>query len=321
MHHEVAIVLYPGVAPFDVAGPAQAFSAAGDRYRLHCVSVAGGSITTDCAGLTLGSMPFDTLPARIDTLLLPGGLGVFAARHDAALIAATRDLAARAVRIATVCVGAFLAAEAGLLTGRRATTHWRACDAMRAAYPDVRLDPDAIYVRDGSIWSSAGISAGVDLALALIEHDHGADLALQVARELVVFLKRPGGQSQFSATLRAQSADAQGRFGTLIAWIGANLDADLSAPALAEHAAMSLRSFARAFPRATGMTPARFVESVRIEAARALIEAGTLPLSDIARRCGLGDEQRLRRAFRRQTGITPDAFRSRFAAPAQSSAR
>lgn len=311
--HEVAFVLYPGVAPFDVAGPAQAFSAAGDAYRLHFVSVAGGSVVTDCGGMTLGSQTFDSLPARIDTLLLPGGLGVFEARHDPALIAATRDLAARAGRIATVCVGAFLAAEAGLLTGRRATTHWRACDAMRQAYPDVALDEDAIYVRDGSIWSSAGISAGVDLALALIEQDHDAHVALRVARELVVFLKRPGGQSQFSATLRAQSADAQGRFGALIAWIAAHLDADLSAPALAERAAMSLRSFARTFPRATGKTPAHFVETLRIEAARALIEAGTLPLSEIARRCGLGDEQRLRRAFKRQTGITPDAFRSRFA--------
>jgi transcriptional regulator GlxA family with amidase domain len=245
-------------------------------------------------------------------LFIPGGRDAPAAASDLALVNGVKQLAARAQRVACVCTGAFLAAEAGLLTGRRAATHWRYCDQFADRFRDIRLERDRIWVQDGSIWSSAGISAGVDLTLALIEKDQGITVALQVARELVVFLKRPGGQSQFSAVLSGQISDAGGPLEAIFAWIADHLDADLHAEVLADKAGMSLRTFARAFVARTGLTPAKAVEAIRVQAAREAIEQSDTPLSVIAARCGFGDEQRMRRSFLRQFKVTPADIRARF---------
>jgi transcriptional regulator GlxA family with amidase domain len=212
-----------------------------------------------------------------------------------------------------VCSGAFLLATAGLLDGRRAVTHWRRCAEFARRFPAVRLEPDPIFIRDGDIWTSAGVTAGIDLALALVEEDLGRELALAVARHLVVFLKRPGGQAQFSATLALQHGDA--RFERLHAWIADNLRRDLSVGSLADAAGMSERSFVRHYRQATGRTPARAVEQVRVEAARHLLERGR-PVKRVAAHCGYGSEETMRRSFLRLLGATPQAYRERFSAAA-----
>jgi transcriptional regulator GlxA family with amidase domain len=246
----------------------------------------------------------------IDTLFIPGGFDAPSAARDLLLVAAARDFAARSKRIASVCTGAFVAAEAGLLHKRHAATHWRYCDQFADRFPDVRLERDRIWVQDGSLWSSAGISAGVDLTLALIEQDHGTGIALEVARELVVFLKRSGGQSQFSHVLSGQISDADGPLGPLFAWIADHLAADLRTDVLADKAHMTVRTFTRTFVARTGLTPAKAVELIRIQAARDAIEQSDTPLGVIASRCGFGDEQRMRRAFVRQFNATPTDIRS-----------
>ena len=311
--HRVCFVIFPGVASYDVAGPAQALAATGaGRYAVTLRSVAGGIIESDCPGVAFDSLAATKPHDRIDTLVIPGGRCAPAAAKDVALIRLVAGLADGAGRIACVCTGAFLAAEAGLLTGRRAATHWRYCDQFAQSFPAIAIDRDSIWIRDGDIWSSAGISAGVDLTLALIEQDHGVDIALRVARELVVFLKRPGGQSQFSTVLSGQIADAGGPLAPLFAWIADNLGRDLRAEVLAHQAGMSLRSFARNFVARTGATPARAVEALRVQAARDAIEQSAAPLATIARRYGFGDEQRMRRAFLRQLRATPADIRIRF---------
>jgi transcriptional regulator GlxA family with amidase domain len=212
-----------------------------------------------------------------------------------------------------VCTGAFLIAAAGLLDGRRATTHWRWCERLARQFPRVRVDADAIFVRDGAIFTSAGVTAGIDLALSLVEEDLGRALAMSVARQLVVHTRRTGGQSQFSETLRMQSAD-DGSFDALHQWIAANLDADLSVEALAAHAGMSVRHFARVYRAHTGETPARAVARLRLEAARHQLEGAAARVGSVARAVGFGDPDRLRRAFHRHLGVTPRAYRAAFAA-------
>lgn len=311
--HRVSFLIYPGVASYDVAGPAQALASAGERrYDVTLLSVPGGLVESDCPGVSFGSVPAASTRGSIDTLIIPGGRDAPTAAKDPDLTVEVKRLAARAKRVACVCTGAFLAAQAGLLAGRRATTHWRYCDQFADRFRDIQLERDRIWVQDGPMWSSAGISAGVDLTLALIEKDQGVGVALQVARELVVFLKRPGGQSQFSAVLSGQISDADGPLGPLFAWIADHLDADLRAEVLAEKAGMSLRTFARTFVTRTGLTPAKAVEMVRIQAAREAIEQSDTPLGVIAARCGFGDEQRMRRAFLRQFNATPADIRARF---------
>jgi transcriptional regulator GlxA family with amidase domain len=311
--HRVFFLIYSGVASYDVAGPAQALASAGERrYDVALLSVSGGLVESDCPGLSFGSVPAASTCGPIDTLIIPGGRDAPTTAKDPDLIAEVKRLAARAKRVACVCTGAFLAAEAGLLAGRLATTHWRYCDQFADRFHDVQLERDRIWVQDGPLWSSAGISAGVDLTLALIEKDQGVTVALQVARELVVFLKRPGGQSQFSTVLSGQISDADGPLGPLFAWIADHLDADLRAEVLAEKAGMSLRTFARTFVTRTGLTPAKAVEMARVQAAREAIEQSDTPLGVIAARCGFGDEQRMRRAFLRQFNSTPADIRSRF---------
>jgi transcriptional regulator GlxA family with amidase domain len=215
-----------------------------------------------------------------------------------------------------VCTGAFLLAQTGLLTGRRATTHWKSCTRLQECYPDIQVDADPIYVREGRIWTSAGVTAGIDLSLALIEEDLGRKVAMQVARHLVVFLNRPGGQSQFSVALEAQAAAADGNapnhFAPLHGWIAEHLADDLRVERLAEQAGMSPRTFARVYAGKMGVTPARMVEKIRVEAARRILEETDMPIKRVASECGFGQEDRLRRAFFRQVGTTPAEYRARF---------
>jgi transcriptional regulator GlxA family with amidase domain len=258
-------------------------------------------------------LPLSACRFPIDTLIVAGGTGTRRAEEDEALIGWLREAAKRSRRVTSVCTGAFLLARAGLLDGRRATTHWASCADLVERYPAVAVEPDPIFVRDGNVATSAGVTAGMDLALALVEEDLGRDVALEAARWLVLFLKRPGGQAQFSAQLAAQSA-AREPLRELQAWIVDHLGDDLSVPALAARACMSERNFARAFKAETGMTPAAYVEALRVERARLALESGGEPIEAVARRCGFGAVETLRRAFVRQLGVSPGAYRDRFAA-------
>jgi transcriptional regulator GlxA family with amidase domain len=242
--------------------------------------------------------------------MVAGGQGVEAAAADPVLLDWVRQRAGRARRVASVCTGAFLLAAAGVLDGRRAATHWSFCADLARRYPAVRVEPDPIFVRDGPVWTSAGVTSGIDLALALVEEDLGRTMALAVARYLVVFLKRAGGQAQFSTALSLQAADD--RFGALHAWIGAHLTHDLSLPVLAGQAGMSERSFSRHYAETTGLTPARAVERLRVEAARQLLSESRLPVKRVAQRCGFGSEETMRRSFLRLLEVTPQDYRARF---------
>ena len=317
MAQRIEILIYPQVQLLDVAGPLQAFSTANDLarlagrrppYDLHVVAQ-GDQVIASC-GLPLGAQALPHADAPLDSLLVPGGWGVDAASHQPALLDWIASRARVATRTVSVCSGAFLLAAAGLLDGRRAVTHWRRCEEFRTRFPQVRLETDPIFIRDGAVWTSAGVTAGIDLALALIEADHGRALALEVARQLVVFLKRPGGQSQFSAALTLQHHS--GRFDDLHAWMVENLHRTLSIDILAERARMSARSFARHYQRSSGMTPAKALEEMRLEAARRLLEQGQ-PITRVLSRCGFGSEETLRRAFLRRFGVNPKTYRERFA--------
>ncbi len=248
---------------------------------------------------------------NIDTLMVSGGIGIERARRDKKLIGLIAAAAQSARRVVSVCTGAFLLAEAGLLKRRRATTHWSYVDRFRAAFPDTTLEPDAIFVRDGKFWTSAGVTAGMDLALALVREDFGDELALAIARAHVVFMMRPGGQSQFSAHL-APDAYPKGRLASLLRWIPEHVGEGLDVAALAAKANMSERSFARNFVRETGETPARYIERARIDAARRLLTASDLPVATVAHRAGFGSDERMRRAFQRLLKTSPGAFRARF---------
>jgi transcriptional regulator GlxA family with amidase domain len=246
----------------------------------------------------------------LDTLIVSGG-DVFAVAGDLRLRQWLRTMSARVRRLASVCSGSFILAEAGLLDGRRATTHWAGVDIMRERYPQIAVEPDAIFVRDGNVYTSAGVTAGIDLALAMVEEDLGHALALAVARRLVVFLKRPGGQSQFSSHLAAQTKPV-GILKDLPAWILDNLSDNLSVEQLAGRAAMSPRNFARVFTREMGMTPAKFVERARVDAARRWMEDGGLSLEDVAGRVGFSSAEHMRRTFRRHVRVVPHDYRKRF---------
>lgn len=316
----VEVVVYPAVQLLDVSGPLQVFASANDQvvkaggpapYRLHVVSPSGPSVTTT-SGLTLTAQNPPPPDNTLDTLLVAGGEGVEAAAADPSLVAWARERAVRARRVASVCTGAFLLAATGLLDGRRAVTHWSYCAELARRFPAVRVEPDPIFISDGPIWTSAGVTAGIDLALALVEEDLGRAVALAVARYLVVFLKRPGGQAQFSTTLSLQGAED--RFGTLHAWIAAHLADEIPLSALAGQAGMSERSFSRHYVAATGMTPARAVERLRVEAAQRLLLELHLPVKRISQRCGFGSEETMRRSFLRQLATTPQDYRARFGA-------
>jgi transcriptional regulator GlxA family with amidase domain len=314
----VIIVAFPQVQALDVVGPLEVFAMANrygadPAYDTALVGASGQPITTS-SGLTLGT---DGLPRRepIDTLLVAGGNGTAAAMADDRLIGWLRAAAASARRVTSVCSGAFLLAQAGLLDGRRVTTHWSACDTLARLFPAVDVDADPLYVRDGNVWTSAGVTAGMDLALALVEHDHGGELALAVARQLVLFTHRPGGQSQFSAQLTVRRAERE-PLREALAFVAEHPEADLSVPALARRAAMSVRTFARAFRHEVGTTPAAFVQRSRVEAARRLLETTDRTVDDIARACGFGTVETMHRAFQRTVRTTPGQYRRLFAVPA-----
>ena len=315
----VAIVAFDGVQLLDVAGPLQVLTSVNDllaergappAYRAATVSVRGGPVTSSAGlGLVTARLPRASRP--VDTLVVAGGFGVHAAARDAALVRWIARRAASARRTASVCTGAFLPAVAGLLDGRRATTHWQHAARLADECPAATIDPEPIFVEDGPVWTSAGVTAGIDMTLALVERDVGRELALGVARRLVVYLKRPGGQGQFSAALASQGS---ARFADLHEWMRAHPDADLRVPALAARACMGERTFARTFAAETGTTPAKAVERVRVDAARAALEGGA-PVARVARDCGFGSAETLRRAFLRRTGTGPDEYRRRFAGP------
>jgi transcriptional regulator GlxA family with amidase domain len=314
----VVVVALPDVQALDVTGPADVFAAATERtggdppaYAIEVVGPGGAPIATGAGYAIVPAGALEDVRGPVDTLLVAGGAGARHAPPD--VVATVRDLAERSRRVASVCTGAFVLAAAGLLDGRRATTHWGWCDELQRRHPAVTVERDPIFVVDGALRTSAGVTAGMDLALALVEEDLGPRVALDVARWLVVFVKRPGGQAQFSAQLAAQAAD-RAPLRDLQAWMADHLDADLSVPALAARACMSERHFARAFKAETGMTPAAHVEALRVERARLALEAGAMPIDAVARRCGFGTMETLRRAFARRLGVSPSAYRNRFAA-------
>jgi transcriptional regulator GlxA family with amidase domain len=312
----VTIVAFPQVQALDAVGPSEVFSVANrlseaPLYKIELVTATGEPLTTS-SGLQLSPhRAIAGVRGPIDTLVVAGGPGISEALGDDRLLRWIRAAAGRARRVASVCNGAFLLAEAGLLDGRRATTHWAECGALQKRYPTIAVERDPIFVRDGDIYTSAGVTAGIDLSLALVEDDAGAALARNVARGLVLFLRRPGDQAQFSAGQPWHRASRE-PLRDLQAWIADNLDADLSVAALAERAFMSPRNFARAFRREVGMTPATYVEAVRLESARAELEAGYVQIEAIAQRCGFGTVDTLRRAFQRQLKVNPADYRSRF---------
>lgn len=304
----VLVVLFPGFQLLDAAGPIAAFEIAArlvpGAYAIRVAASKAGMIASS-SGVR---WPAEALKgqARVDTLIVVGGEGTREAIRDNALISALRTAPKRVRRVASVCSGAFLLAQAGLLDGRRATTHWRRAPQLAKMFPKVRVEPDCIHIRDGAIWTSAGITAGIDLALALIGEDLGAGVATEVAREMVVYAKRPGGQAQHSTLL---DLDAQSdRFAKLNAWMRSHLAEDLSVERLAREAAMSPRNFARAYAIETGATPAKAVERLRAEAARAALERGGA-IQEIAAKTGFGDPERMRRAFLRLYGTPPAALR------------
>ncbi|MFJ6787248.1 GlxA family transcriptional regulator [Streptomyces angustmyceticus] len=309
---EVLVVLFDGVQALDVTGPVEVFHGAAletpGAYRIRTASLDGAPVRTT-SGLTL--VPDTTLAAAgpPHTLLVPGGEGT--RTPDPRLIDWLRGNAHRARRKVSVCSGALLLAEAGLLDGRRATTHWMLCATLAERFPAVRVEPEPIYVRDGDLATSAGVTAGIDLALALVEEDLGRDVALSIARHLVVFLRRPGNQTQFSAQLAAQTAQRR-PLRDVQQWIAENPAGDLSVDALAERARLSPRHFARAFRDEVGMTPGRYVDRVRLEAARRHLEDTVDGIEQVSRHCGYGTPEAMRRAFLRALGASPAEYRRRF---------
>jgi transcriptional regulator GlxA family with amidase domain len=316
----VEVLAFPSVQLLDVTGPLQVFASANDYiaeaggrppYEVRIVAHGGGAVTAS-AGVGIATEPLPPAGAAVDTLMVAGGHGVEAASADPGLVDWVRTHADAARRVASVCTGAYLLAASGVLDGRRAATHWSFCADLARRYPAVRVEADPIFIRDGRVWTSAGVTSGIDLALALIEEDLGRTVALAIARYLVVFLKRPGGQAQFSTALSLQAAED--RFGALHDWIDVHLAEDLSLPVLAAQAGMSERSFSRHYADATGLTPARAVERLRVEAARRLLSETPLPVKRIARRCGFGSEETMRRSFLRLLAATPQDYRARFGA-------
>jgi transcriptional regulator GlxA family with amidase domain len=326
---DIAVLAFTDVLLLDVVGPLEVFAAASRHlarlaqplpYRIEVVGATSGQIVASSgleirATRSLAELADPGRSIQMDTVLVAGGPGVDALAEDSLLLRLLRDLAPPrgARRLGAVCTGAFLLAAAGLLDGRRAVTHWAHCAELAKRFPGIRVETDPIFVRDGAIYTSAGVTAGMDLALALVEEDYGRDVALAVARSLVMFHKRPGGQTQFSTHLAAQMAGSDDDpISKVQGWILDNLAADLSIDALAGRAAMSPRNFARIFARAAGTTPARFVERARLDGARQLLEEISAPLDMIARRCGFGSAEILRRVCRRHLGIGPSEYRQRF---------
>ena len=315
----IIVVIYPGVTLLDVTGPAQVFSTTnsemtgnGIPYRVIVASVDGGLVATD-TGIKIDTQPLGKLSEEaIDTIVVAGGNGVFDATRDKQIIDWLRIQMPIAQRTVSTCMGVFLTAETGLLGNRCVTTHWRWCEALQQQFPDLEVIEEPIFIKEGNYASSAGVTSGIDLALSLVEDDHGRDTALAVAKNLVLFLKRSGGQSQFSSILRSQTAERSDRFKKLNTWILENLSKDLKVETLAEKAGMSLRNFTRTYSSALGQTPAKAVEHFRLEQAKHLLESTKSSVKAISQQCGFKDYERMRRTFIRKIGVTPLEYRCRF---------
>ncbi|MFJ8228957.1 GlxA family transcriptional regulator [Streptomyces sp. NPDC094448] len=313
----VLVVLYDGVQSLDVTGPADVFAgagwAAGDpaAYRLSTASPGARPVRTGSGMRLLPDTDLESAPVP-HTVIVPGGAD--GSDSSPEVVDWLREHGPRAERLVSVCTGSFLLAAAGLLDGHRATTHWAFCDEFAREYPEIDVDPEPIFVRDGRISTSAGVTTGIDLALALVEEDHGREAALVVARHLVVFLRRPGNQAQFSAPLAAQTAHRE-PLRDVQRWIAENPDRDLSVASLAARARLSPRHFARAFHAETGVTPGRYVERIRLEHARRLLEETTRGVEEVSRACGYGTPEAMRRAFVRNLDTAPLEYRRRFHVP------
>ncbi|WP_433300818.1 GlxA family transcriptional regulator [Actinoplanes sp. CA-030573] len=305
MAHHVQILLFDGVQSLDVTGPLEVFTLAGG-YRVTTASVGGAPIRTS-SGLKI--TPGHETSDKPDTLVVPGGAGT--KQPPPEVIDWLRRNGHKPKRVMSVCTGAFLLAEAGLLDDRRATTHWQYCESLRTRHPEIDVDPEPIFVRDGRISTSAGVTTGIDLALALVEEDRGRDVALAIARGLVMFLRRPGGQSQFSAQLAGQVAERE-PLRAVQRLIAEHPDADLSVPRLAAAANLSPRQFTRAFTTEIGVSPGRYVDRVRLETARRLLEDTAAGVAEISRTAGYGTPEAMRRAFLHALGVSPAEYRRRF---------
>jgi transcriptional regulator GlxA family with amidase domain len=328
-HHEIqseaprliVFLAYPDMGLLDLTGAQTVFWAASrymnsrglPGYSLHTASLPGG-LMHSAEGLAVHTVPLlDFAGQSIDTLIAPGAPYILKAMNNSLdLVAWLKEASPKAKRTASVCSGTFLLAKAGLLEGRRAATHWAMCDVLKESYPSIEVDSDAIFVKDGAVWTSAGVSAGIDLALALVEEDCGREVSLQVAREMVVFLKRPGGQAQYSQLLQSQTSEGAA-FDDLHLWITQNLAGEnLTIDRLAQQVQMSPRNFARVYKLKTGRTPAKAVEVLRVEAARRFLEESERNIDQISRLCGFGDEERMRLTFQRNLGVSPRDYRNRF---------
>jgi transcriptional regulator GlxA family with amidase domain len=315
------MLAYDGAQILDITGPLEVFARTsrwlqdngrcnGPVYKVEIVKDQAGLVTTS-SGLQLVANRSWRDVRVVDTLLVTGGIGYLAAADNAPLLAWIVRQNRTAERIGSICTGAFVLAAAGLLDGESATTHWGYCDKLRAFCPATSVEPDAIFVRSGDIYTSAGVTAGMDLALAMVEDDWGRDVALAVARELVLFLKRPGGQSQYSTFLSAQETGSE-RFRKLQLWVLENLTSDLSVSALAERMAMSPRNFARAFAVEAGQTPGKFIQQARLETARRMLEETDFHIDQVAWRCGYNNPETMRKAFARHLSVSPGDYRQRF---------
>ena len=308
MTRSLGMVIFPDFQLLDAAGPISAFEVAEayapGSYVQKIMAVTPGEVVSS-AGARMIAEPLSD--QTFDTILIAGGEGTRPAALDRTLISWVQRQSAAARRTASICSGAYVLAQAGLLDGKRATTHWARSVDFARRYPKVKVEADRIYIRDGAIWTSAGITAGIDMSLALIAEDLGEDVARSVAQQLVVYHRRPGGQSQFSALI--EMGGPEGRFATLLDWMRRHISQSLTVNRLAEQAAMSPRNFARAFTAETGMTPAKAVERLRLEVARERVEGSTEPMDQVARNSGFGDTERMRRAFVRAYGQAPQALR------------
>lgn len=308
----VVIVVFDDVTMLDVAGAGEVFAEAnrfGGDYDIRIASVDGCDVATS-VGIRMGVTDSIASIESADTVLVAGSDSIPSRPIDPALVEAVKSVASRTRRLGSICTGSFILAQAGLLSGRRATTHWRETRRLARAFPDITVEPDALFVRDGDVFTSAGVSSGIDLALALVEQDHGADLVRDVARWLVVYLKRAGGQSQFSALIEA-NPPPQSALRAVTEAIAANPAADHSVKSLAVRASLSTRQLTRLFRSELGMTPAEYVEMIRIDAARAALDAGRT-VTDTAHLAGFGSTETLRRAFVEHLGVSPKAYRDRF---------
>ncbi|MEM7289981.1 MAG: helix-turn-helix domain-containing protein [Pseudomonadota bacterium] len=318
----VLFIVYPDIVLLDLVGPLQVFSHArkdgcsGPGYETHVASRLGGKISTNTI-LNADSLPLKDWLSKpqhppIHILIVVGGDGAYEAAEDQEFVGQVGFLAAQATRVCSVCSGALILAAAGLLDGRRAVTHWEDCEHLATQYPDVVVEVDPIYIQDGKIWTSAGITAGIDMALAIVEQDLGKPAAIEMARSIVTPIVRSGGQSQFSAELDRQARDRSGKFAELHDWIARNIHERISVDEMAEMARMSPRNFSRQYTKTIGLSPARSVEAIRVDAARDLLATTDLSLKSIATKCGFQTRERMRLAFLRNINTAPADFRRRF---------